>query len=32
MNTKTGQEIAAQRHEFMELFLKQFYAEWKGEK
>ena len=32
MNTKTGREIAAQRHEFMELFLNQFYAEWNGEK
>lgn len=32
MNTKTGKEIAAQRHEFMELFLNQFYAEWNGEK
>jgi uncharacterized protein len=32
MNTKTGKEIAAQRHEFMEEFLTQFYAEWNGEK
>lgn len=32
MNTKTGREIAAQRHEFMELFLNQFYGEWNGEK
>ena len=32
MNTKTGEEIAAQRHDFMELFLNQFYAEWNGEK
>jgi uncharacterized protein len=32
MNTKTGKEIAAQRHEFMELFLNQFYSEWDGEK
>jgi uncharacterized protein len=32
MNTKTGREIAAQRHEFMELFLYQFYSEWNGEK
>lgn len=30
MNTKTGQEIAAQRHQFMELYLKQFYNEWNG--
>ena len=32
MNTKTGKEIAAERHRFMELFLSQFYAEWEGEK
>ena len=32
MNTKTGQRIAANRHEFMEQFLEQFYAEWNGEK
>lgn len=32
MNTNTGKEIAAQRHDFMELFLNQFYAEWNGEK
>jgi uncharacterized protein len=32
MNTKTGKEIAAQRHDFMEVFLNQFYAEWNGEK
>jgi uncharacterized protein len=32
MNTKTGKKIAAQRHDFMELFLNQFYAEWNGEK
>ena len=32
MNTKTGKEIAAQRHEFMELFLNQFYDEWNGKK
>lgn len=31
MNTKTGKEIAQERHEYMEDFLKQFYAEW-GEK
>ena len=30
MNTKTGKEIAAQRHNFMEIFLKQFYDEWNG--
>ena len=32
MNTKTGKKIAAQRHDFMELFLTQFYEEWNGEK
>ena len=32
MNTNTGREIATQRHEFMELFLNQFYSEWNGEK
>lgn len=31
MNTKTGKEIAQKRHEFMELYLEQFYAEWHGE-
>ncbi len=30
MNTKTGKNIAKNRHEFMELYLKQFYAEWDG--
>jgi uncharacterized protein len=32
MNTKTGKEIALERHKYMETFLKQFYAEWNGEK
>nr|MBC7612816.1 HD domain-containing protein [Pseudopedobacter sp.] len=32
MNTTTGKKIAAQRHEFMEQYLQQFYAEWNGEK
>jgi uncharacterized protein len=32
MNTKTGKRIAAERHQFMELYLEQFYAEWDGEK
>lgn len=32
MNTKTGRQIAANRHKFMEQFLEQFYAEWDGEK
>jgi len=31
MNTETGKQLAQQRHEFMELYLKQFYAEWGGE-
>ena len=30
MNTATGKEIAAERHQFMEIFLKQFYKEWDG--
>lgn len=32
MNTETGKRIAAQRHAYMEDFLAQFYAEWRGEK
>ncbi len=32
MNTKTGQKIAKQRHQYMVDFLKQFNAEWNGEK
>jgi uncharacterized protein len=31
MNTHTGKIIATKRHEFMELFLEQFYVEWNGE-
>lgn len=31
MNTGTAREIAAQRHEFMEKYLDQFYKEWEGE-
>ena len=31
MNTKTGKRLAAQRHEFMETYLGQFYGEWNGE-
>lgn len=30
MNTKTGRQIAKQRHQFMEQYLDQFYAEWDG--
>ena len=30
MNTETGKRIAEKRHQFMELYLKQFYAEWDG--
>jgi len=32
MNTETGKKIALGRHQFMETFLAQFYAEWDGEK
>jgi uncharacterized protein len=32
MNTKTGKQLAQERHKFMKLFLSQFYAEWDGEK
>ena len=32
MTTETGQRIAEERHQFMELFLEQFYAEWQGKK
>ncbi|WP_298308665.1 HD domain-containing protein [Flavobacterium sp.] len=32
MNTKTGKNLAQERHQFMELFLSQFYAEWDGDK
>ena len=31
MNTRTGRQIAKNRHQYMELYLKQFYAEWNGE-
>ncbi len=32
MNTKTGKKIAAERHQFMERYLTQFYDEWNGKK
>lgn len=32
MNTASGKKMALKRHEFMELFLEQFYAEWQGQK
>ncbi|UUC47426.1 HD domain-containing protein [Flavobacterium cerinum] len=32
MNTETGKKIALDRHNYMEGFLSQFYAEWDGEK
>ncbi|WP_374957609.1 HD domain-containing protein [Gilvibacter sp.] len=32
MHTKTGHQMAAGRHEFMENFLSQFYAEWEGKR
>jgi len=32
MNTKTGRHIAKQRHQFMEQYLDQFYAEWDGKR
>lgn len=28
MNTKTAKELAEERHEFLELFLREFYKEW----
>ena len=32
MNTPTGKRIAQQRHQFMQRYLEQFYAEWDGYK
>lgn len=32
MNTKTAKKIAEGRHEFMEDYLKEFFAEWEGKK
>ncbi|GAK91916.1 HD domain protein [Nonlabens ulvanivorans] len=31
MNTSTGKQLAQERHQYMEGFLNQFYAEWNGE-
>ncbi len=30
MNTSTGRKLAESRHQYMEKFLEEFYAEWKG--
>lgn len=32
MNTKTAKQMAKERHEYMEEFLKRFYQEWDGKK
>lgn len=32
MNTATGKEVARDRNQYMEQFLAQFFAEWKGER
>ena len=31
MNTTTGRQMAQQRHEFLETYLKEFYKEWNGD-
>jgi len=31
MNTESGKKIAQKRHDYMQGFLDQFYAEWNGE-
>jgi len=31
MNTETGRKLAQKRHQYMEAFLDQFYAEWEGD-
>jgi uncharacterized protein len=30
MNTETGKKMAQKRHEYIEQYLKEFYAEWEG--
>jgi len=30
MNTEKGKQLAEERHQFMEIFLQQFYKEWEG--
>ena len=32
MNTEKGKKMAERRHEFMELYLEEFYSEWEGKK
>jgi len=32
MNTETGKRMAAERHQFMVLYLDQFYTEWNGKR
>ncbi|GAA0872848.1 HD domain-containing protein [Gangjinia marincola] len=32
MNTATGKKLAEERHDFMEMYLEQFYREWNGER
>ncbi|MCD0022293.1 phosphohydrolase, partial [Streptococcus agalactiae] len=32
MNTKQGKMLAQKRHDFLELYLAEFYAEWNGKR
>ncbi len=32
MNTNAGRSLAEERHQFLELYLNQFYDEWNGRK
>ena len=32
MNTDYGKKLAKGRHEFLEMYLEQFYAEWEGKR